>query len=533
MLRTLLREALRTTALLYVVSLAGFAALDATREVDWWGTAAGGARAGLSRDEALARALPRVWLSTVPDAQERTEQDLAALRTPSPAARQAALARIVARGTAALPTLLAALSRSRAPDPGLLEALARIGARAMPEDPPPLDPAQARVYWDRFDALRGLDFRAAYAERAVRRYAEHGGGNGAAQVERLGSFAVPALCGALERFAGTGPVTRLSASLAVIDPSAARPGAPPLEQRANWRAWCFARALSYEQLGSTERAFAHVTHPRFGRWWSAFWRDSLGPSTYTARPVLVELRERLPASIFCGGLSALLATALTLAFGGRDKRAAGARVLELFGALVPGLLAFGVGYVLLLQLLAPGRAASARLFSIAVGSQPVRVSLTVVLLAAIGGLWLRRPKSLWLVRAVRREAETWARDSRRPNPRQVLRHGARVGVASLLVPLGLAGFALPFTSALVEPLLGLRGMGALTLFAVFHRDASWAMVVVITAVPLMLAGHWSRLALLWALSPEKNRVSAPPPPPSEQPENAGEAPHGEVPEAGR
>ena len=83
MIRVLLTELLKTTFLLVVVSVVAFAALDATAQIDWWGTSDLAVRAGISRDKALARDLPLLWNRHVADAQARTHDDLLALRSPS------------------------------------------------------------------------------------------------------------------------------------------------------------------------------------------------------------------------------------------------------------------------------------------------------------------------------------------------------------------------------------------------------------------------------------------------------------------
>ena len=91
--------------------------------------------------------------------------------------------------------------------------------------------------------------------------------------------------------------------------------------------------------------------------------------------------------------------------------------------------------------------------------------------------------------------------------REVLRHGARIGVASLLAPLGFAGPVVLLASLVVELPLGLEGMGALTVRALPARDAPWLMAAVLTTVPLLLGRRWARGLLVRVL----DLPAAPPP----------------------
>src|SRR5204863_147186 len=76
----------------------------------------------------------------------------------------------------------------------------------------------------------------------------------------------------------------------------------------------------------------------------------------------------------------------------------------------------------------------------------------------------------------------------------------RVGLASLLAPLGLSAPALFVTTMVIEPTTGVQGMGALTTASVLRFDASWLLVAWISVVPLLMAGRWARRVLVWALS---------------------------------
>src|SRR4029077_8176498 len=123
----------------------------------------------------------------------------------------------------------------------------------------------------------------------------------------------------------------------------------------------------------------------------------------------------------------------------------------------------------------------------------------VTLLTILASLWLRRRSSRVLLHAVRREAENWALESRHPRIGQMLRHGFRVGIASLFAPLGLSAIALLGMTLLIEPLAGVEGMGDLTLRSLRHWDAPWLLVAFVSVVPLAMGGRWARRVLVWAL----------------------------------
>ena len=91
----------------------------------------------------------------------------------------------------------------------------------------------------------------------------------------------------------------------------------------------------------------------------------------------------------------------------------------------------------------------------------------------------------------------------------MLRHGFRVGVASLFAPLGLSAIGLLGMSLLIEPLAGVEGMGDLTLRSLRHWDAPWLLVAIISAVPLAMGGRWARRVLVWALGDPAARPAPP------------------------
>jgi hypothetical protein len=53
----------------------------------------------------------------------------------------------------------------------------------------------------------------------------------------------------------------------------------------------------------------------------------------------------------------------------------------------------------------------------------------------------------------------------------------------------------------IEPLVGLRGMGAMTLQALRPVDAPWLLLATVSTVPVVLGRRWALLLLLWLLDP--------------------------------
>ncbi len=504
MIRVLLRESIATIVFAFAFSVVAFVALDATGVYDWWGTLGPGVRAGLPRDRALARDLPRLWNGRVADARVRTQDDLDALRYPS--TRAAARARITHRGTAALPTLLARLPRLA---PGsrdiVLEILATLAPSLTGGELPPATPEAALAYWERFNALRALEFRQTYARRLVNRLVDRDSRNAAEQLTRLGTFALPSIFATLEEAIDVDAARRLTSLVADITTLPLRiPESSSVEvirqTVENWRAWWFAERLEYEQLTGTDHALAHVFETRYARWLGRMMTGRLATSRVTGRPVLRELRERLPASVFVAGLGGLLAIAFVVAFGGGAslrRRPWNVKALDLIGALVPGLVAFVFAFVAVAQLAAaPG---PARPLIIAVLQHGVRLVPAVAAMATLAALTLRRRRARVTLHAVRIEAELWARESRHPKWRQVLRHGMRVGLSSLLAPMGLAAGIMVAISTLVEPLTGIHGMGDLTIQSILVWDPGWIMLSGLTVVPIVMGQRWARRVLVWSL----------------------------------
>jgi hypothetical protein len=140
--------------------------------------------------------------------------------------------------------------------------------------------------------------------------------------------------------------------------------------------------------------------------------------------------------------------------------------------------------------------------------------LSTVACGALAALWFRRPAARLVLHAVRIEAEQWARESLSPTGLQVVRHGARIGAASLLAPMALAAPAVLLASLAVELVFGLRGMGELTARALARVDGPWILAAAVTLVPLLLARRWALGVLAWLLGVREGetRVSPQSPP---------------------
>ncbi len=531
MIRLLLRETLLTIACMVLVTVAAFAALDALAAPDWFGAARFANELGLSPRSAATGDLPLLWNGPVDDARARTRDDLDGLASPSQRAASEAEARLLARGSAALPTVLVRLP-SMAPAPRLaaLRVLSAwsatlTGSESAPVPSRPGDDAEALRWWDRFYAAHVLDFRPGYAFRQAERLATRDSRNAAERVSRLGTYALPALVQSITSAPDGGGVTRVANAMADVTRLPLRLDADATEAERvrvadGWRAFWFARHLEYETLSAWQLTLGHVTETRYGHWLVRALRGRFGRSALTGRYVARELRERLPLSTLTSGLGGLLAVAGVIAFGGgaaMRRRPLKVKLLDLAGALVPGLVAFAGAWWVVLRVCTPtgdpGRAAA----SILAGSAGARVLLGVVACAGLASLWLRRPSKRLILHAVRVEAERWVAEERlAPTSVQVLRHGARIGVASLLAPLGLAAPVVLLASLAVEFALGLTGMGAHTLRAMLSLDAPWLMVAVTTIAPLLLARRWAVGVLGWLLSVRSVAASLPSDAPSAQ-----------------
>jgi peptide/nickel transport system permease protein len=507
MVRLLVRESLYTTLWLVAVTAATFAGLDLASDQDWFGAVARAEEIGLDPRTARTGGLPIFWNNVVADAQTRTRADLDALATSDATGAEL---RLTERGSAALPTVL---DRVRRLPPASRGATLRVLARwsrtltGREEAPSPQaggSDAAALAWWDRFQAAHALDFRAAYAQRQAERIASRDSRNAAERVARLGTYAIPSLIATLDAPLDREGERRVAGALAGLTRIAAR-------DRGAWRAWWFARHLEYETLSPWRRTLGHVTETRYGQWLVRALRGDLGVSRVTGHSVGDELRARLPMSTLASGLGGLLAVAGLIAFGGGKAlrgRPFQVKLLDLAGALIPGSLAFFGAWAIVLRLCRQDGGAL-------VGAAGwLRVVLSTVACGALAALWFRRPAARLVLHAVRIEAEQWARESLSPTGLQVVRHGARIGAASLLAPMALAAPAVLLASLAVELVFGLRGMGELTARALARVDGPWILAAAVTLVPLLLARRWALGVLAWLLGVREGetRVSPQSPP---------------------
>ncbi len=532
MLYVALRETTLTALGLVAATVVSFVALDTVGDHDWFGAAHYAPTLGLDARRASTGDLPLVWNANVDDARARTIRDLERLR--APATRDGAERALVARGSAALPVVMAHLDAlpadARFAALRALSAGSRVltGDETAPVPARPGDDGAALAWWQRFYAARELDFRPGYASRQAERLATRESRNAAERVARLGTYALPNLVDALGVARSPEAVARVVGALSDATGVPMRLGAAPTAADATrvteaWKAFWFARHLEYETLTPWQRTLGHVTETRYGQWLVRALRGRLGVSRVTGRPVSLELRERLPVSSFTSGLGGLVAVAGVIAFGGGPamrRRALRTKLTDLVGALAPGLVAFAAAWWVLLRVTSRSDAlrTAAELFS---GVGAVRSLASVAGCAALASLWLRRPKLRVVLHAVRVEAERWTSERLEPTNLDLVRHAARIGAASLLAPMGLAAPAVLLASLVVEVLFGLDGMGALTLRAAQALDAPWLMVGVTTVVPLLLARRWAVGVLAWLLNVRaatpRHSPDAPPAPPPTAP----------------
>lgn len=501
MLRLLIREAALLAFLTVVISIVGFSIFDLTGLHDWAGVVPGAERAGIDRNRALLRDLPLLYNNHVEDVTVRTRRDLDTIHRTIGAEKERAIASIVARGSASLPSVIEEMQSTQ---PGRREDCLLVLTRLAPlcDASPPVDTSTTYEYWINFHRLRGLDFRQTYARRLVQRLVDRGSPNARQQLRHLGTYALPAIFEKLvqpidDQAARTliDLVSELTSKPMRIPPNAT---VTQIQETVNaWRAWWFVEHLTFERLESDDRYFARFQETRYGRWVERVFYGRLGDSKVTQTPLLRELRVRLPTSTFPAALAGLLGTVCVVTFGGGKllrQRPAGVKVLDFFGSIIPGMGALTLGFLGLLQLCAGSRSVSE--LSREVFQDWPRIVLCVVLLTVPCVFLLQRASMQTVMSGVRREAELWALESRHPKAWQLVKHGARVGLASLTVPLGFAApFVLPMT-LVAELLSGLRGMGTLTTRSLLVWDAPWILLAIVTTIPLLIAVRWARGTLM-------------------------------------
>ncbi len=524
MLRVLLRELMLTVLALGVASVAGFALLESLLGPDWTDAARHARVLPLSAESLRGGDLPLLYHRRPRDAARRTLDDIAALRSPSTHA--AALRRLRDRGTAALPTLLARMAHEPpAVRAALFEVLASWSATLAHAELPPVDPGQAQAWWANFAEARGLDFRPVYTQRQAERLALHPSPNARERLARLGTYALPALVSALPVAPDASGACRVLQALDNARPGVLPP--PPCDDPAAlrtasvaWQAWWGVEHLEFETLSPWSSTLSTVFETRYGRWVGRALTGQFGVSRTTGVAVSQELRARLPASALASGLGGLLGTAVVLGFGGNAalrRRSLGARVTDFIGALIPGLGAFLAAWLSLLPLCAGPDGTASLVQAFLGGTGWLRVSAATLAVGALAALWLSRPRGAVALNVVRLEAERWILHNRSPTVRQRLLHGVRMGVASVLAPLGFAAPTVLLGSLVVEWVFGVRGMGALTLRGLVRGDAPWLLVSVLTVVPLLLGRRWAARTMFWMLGARTDgtiprRPTLPPPP---------------------
>lgn len=524
MVRVLLREVMLTVLALVAASVVGFALLESLLAPDWTNATRWSVPLNLSPETLRGGDLPFVYHRAPRDAAARTLDDLAALRRRP--TDPDALRRLRTRQTAALPTLLARLPHEPAPvQDTLYGLLASWSATLAHAELPPTSRDAAGPWWANFSEARGLDFRPTYTHRQAERLALTESPNARERLARLGTYALPALVAALPLARDPAGQCRILGAL-----HTAHPGVVPLppctdgprvrNAAAMWQAWWTVAHLEFETLSPWAQTLSKLFETRYGRWLARALQADLGLSRAAGVPVLTALQPRLPASALASGLGGLLGTAVVLGFGGNAalrRRSLGARVADFVGALIPGLGAFLAAWLSLLRLCA-GRGDSAALARTFLGSSGwLRVTLATLLVGALAAAWLSRTRGASALNVVRMEAEHWITHHRAPSTRQRLLHGLRIGVASVLAPLGFAAPVVLLGSLLVEWALGVHGMGDLSLRGLVRGDAPWLLAATLTVVPLLLGRRWAARSMFWILGARPDgslprRATMPPPP---------------------
>jgi peptide/nickel transport system permease protein len=355
-------------------------------------------------------------------------------------------------------------------------ALAPVAIRmGLPNRQDATNPERAADFWTRFWADRSVEFRPATVRTGVERLARYRTASRAAELAQLDTFAVPALIERLEppTSAASLEVSRtLTEALCHATDSGDRiePTADLAEARlvvARWRRWWLVHESDYVVFEGAGRATAAVKETRYGKWAAGVVLDLTIREDSTDRS-LERLARAVPITltlIFGGiALAYVLGTSLGVASALSQRRgpkiAATATVVTMHATPAATM-------AVLLVALSPG-AKSVGLGVIVVGlgmlASPARHQRD-----ALSSLYIRD-----LVRASRARGASLARAVLTQGLRQSLL--ATMAVASVEPPAALGA------AFVTEQVLGLPGLGHLTVQAVAERDVTFLMGLVVGAV---------------------------------------------------
>ncbi len=346
------------------------------------------------------------------------------------------------------------------------------------------DPERVVVFWNRFWAARGVEFRVGTAVSAVRRYLRYGTEARAEQLRLLDTFALPALFDALEEpegFIGVERARRLVAMIAHVTDFDDRVAANATPSAASeivlrWRRWWMVYGADYRRLVGVDRVAAFGVQTRYGKWAFEAVAMKLGIDRQ-GRPLLFELLRRMRVTFTILTLGIALAYFVAIPLGSIAAWYRGSALDRAIAATV----------------LVPYAASPALLVTAALGFGIELESATVwavILLAAALVADPMRQQRAELLPALAEDYVRAALARGAGRMRVLLVHALRnamlpvVTRAALELPVALTA------CFVLEAALGLDGLGAATVTAVTTHDHRWLMA-------LSVAGAiWSVLALV-------------------------------------
>ncbi len=422
----------------------------------------------------------------VRDRTNRAMEAVLALRSVEGAERDAAQRELVRLGGAALPVLLPQLDELAPPDRVRVAlALAPLAERmGIDKAGEARDPERVVVFWNRFWAARGIEFREGTAGSAVRRYAHYGTAARAEQLEVLDTFALPPLMDALKEPEGVLEVdeTRRLVSMVVhvtgqgdrIHEGASAEEATEVVRR--WKRWWMVYEADFVRLSGAERVAAFAVQTRYGKWAYEAVGMQLGLDRH-GKPLLWELLQRSRVTFTILALALALAYAVAIPLGSMAAWFRGRALDRVVSAVV--LVPYAASPALM--------GAGAVLLGVELGSQ---TTLAAVLLAVALAADPTRQQRAALLPVLTEDYLKAAAARGAGRVRVLIMHGLRnallpvVTRASLELPVAITG------CFVLEAALGLQGLGEATITAVAHHDHRWLMSLAISGAV------WSVVALV-------------------------------------
>ncbi len=281
----------------------------------------------------------------------------------------------------------------------------------------------------------------------------------------MGRYLAMRLVGAIPTLLGVTVLTFLFIRLIPGDAIAARLGT--------------STALTPEQLASL-RAYFGLDQPLYQQYWSwllSLLRGDFGYSIRTGRPVLVEITERLPATLELATAATLIAVVIGLPLGllsamrPRSRVDVVARIGGLIGLSLPSFW-LGTLIIVLFSLYLrwlPNTGGYVDFVRDPVGNLALIVLPAVTLGVALAAATMRMTRSAMLdVLSADYVRTAWAKGL--PNTLIVRRHVLKNGLIVVVTLLGIQVGQLLGGAVVVEEIFSIPGVGRMLLAAILQRD---------------------------------------------------------------